>query len=142
MQFTVKELSQKVSISEGTIRSWIMKPIEGQPYSSENINYKNLIDKLTKYYPNFEKDFGFKAKDVEITKAERTTKNWVEVGDLEENEMYRIYNYSLKTETTYLGKFKELYIFKVMNTAKEDYKAYTKEQLDKDNIKIEHIVIE
>ena len=142
MQFTVKELSQKVSISEGTIRSWIMKPIEGQPYSSENINYKNLIDKLTKYYPNFEKDFGFKAKDVEITKAERTTKNWVEVGDLEENEMYRIYNYSLKTETTYLGKFKELHIFKVLNTAKEDYKAYTKEQLDKDNIKIEHIVIE
>ena len=142
MQFTVKELSQKVSISEGTIRSWIMKPIEGQPYSSENINYKNLIDKLTKYYPNFEKDFGFKAKDVEITKVERTTKNWVELEDLEAHETYRIFNYSLKTETTYLGKFKELHIFKVLNTAKEDYKAYTKEQLDKDNIKIEHIVIE
>ena len=140
MQFTVKELSQKVNISEGTIRSWIMKPIEGQPYSSENINYTNLIDKLTKYYPNFEKDFGFKAKDVQIVKAERATKNWVEVGDLKENEHYRIYNYSLKTETEFFGIFKELYIFKVID--KEDYKAYSKEQLDKDNIKIEHIVIE
>lgn len=141
MLYTVKDLSKKVSISEGTIRSWLMKPIEGQPYSSENINYANLVDKLTKYYPNFEKDFGFKAKDIEITKAERTTKNWVESGDLKENESYRIYNYSLKTETTYLGMFKEsLYIFKVVD--KEDYKAYTKEQLDKENIKIEHIVIE
>ena len=140
MLFTVKELSQKVNISEGTIRSWLMKPIEGQTYSSENINYQNLVEKLTKYYPEFKKEFGFNVNEIEITKAERTTKNWVEVGDLKENENYRIYNYSLKTETQFIGTFKELYIFKVID--KEDYKAYTKDQLEKDNIKIEHIVIE
>lgn len=144
-QVTIKDLALKVNISEGTIRSWIMKPEQGKTYSAENINYTNLREKLHKYYPReeeFEKLAGCKIDDIEIVKAERVAKTWAEVKDLQKGHDYIIHNYSLQTAVVFLGTYKnktngfekDIYIFM---TDKGDLKAYFVEQLQKDNIKIE-----
>lgn len=141
-QFTIKELATQVSISEGTIRAWIMKPIDGQPYSSENINYANLQEKLTKYFPEFKKQFGFEVAEIEIVKAQRTTKNWLTVeglAKLESGSVIVMHNYSLKTELMFLGYIKEhmVYLFSTTGDTKPGYKAYDAEQLQNENIKME-----
>lgn len=138
---TIKDLATKVNISEGTIRSWIMKPEQGKTYSAENINYTNLREKLHKYYPReeeFEKLAGCKIDEVEIVKSERVAKTWATVKELEEGKFYVLHNYSLQTTLKYLGIFEKeglkLYIFA---GDKGQYKAYTSADLTKDNIKIE-----
>lgn len=146
---TIKDLALKVNISEGTIRSWIMKPEQGKTYSAENINYTNLREKLHKYYPReeeFEKLAGCKIDEVEIVKAERVAKVWVTYKELEEHEKYTIHNYSLKTNVEFCGIFKtictryetpvDVYVFL---TDKSEFKAYTINDLLKENIKIEKI---
>lgn len=141
-QFTIKELATQVNISEGTIRAWIMKPVDGQPYSSESINYANLQEKLAKYFPEFEKQFGFAIADIEIVKAQRTTKNWLtvdELAKLESGSIITLHNYSLKTELMFLGYIEEhmVYLFSTTGDTKPGYKAYDVEQLQNENIKME-----
>lgn len=148
---TVKELATLASISEGTVRAWIMKPVDGKPYSSENVNYENLKEKLCKYFTNeveFEKQFGFKIKDIEIVKAQRTTKDWITVDEnlkeMKAGTKLTMHNYSLKTELTYLGYTydlrtvpnKEVLLFV---TNDDNYKSYNLEQLSKENVKLEAI---
>lgn len=145
MKFTVKQLALQANISEGTIRSWIMKPEADKVYSAENINYTNLYEKLHKYYEKeaeFEALCGCKIEDIEIVKAERTTKAWAGIEDLEIGKLYYMYNYSLKTRLIYYGTFNinadnKLYIFGTADKA--GYKAYDKTQLEADNVKLERI---
>ena len=139
-QFTIKGLSELIGISSGTVRSWTMKPVDGQPYSSENINYENLQTKLSKYFENFEKQFGFKVEEIEIVKALRSNKKWLEICDLEVDKVYTIHNYSLKTNMKYLRHIEDLdlYIF-VVDDDKLTYKTYARFQLEQENIKIEEV---
>lgn len=138
MKLTIKQLAVQANISEGTIRAWCMKPTQGQVYSSDTINYANLREKLHKYYEDeneFEQLVGCKIIDVEIIKTERVAKRWVTIDELEINNVYTIYNYSLKTAVQFKGIFGEnIYIFV---TNDNSVKAYWREQLTKDNIKIE-----
>lgn len=138
-QFTIKGLSEAINIAAGTIRAWTMKPIDGQPYSSENINYANLCEKLDKYFEDFEEKFGFKASDIEIVKAERTSKKWVGLGELEANELYILHNYSLKTKLRFVRYLEDLdaYIFVTTDEEKFAYKMYAGFQLNQENMKIE-----
>lgn len=138
---TIKDLAQRVHISEGTIRSWIMKPEQGKTYSAENINYTNLREKLHKYYPReeeFEKLANCKIDEIEIVKAERVAKVWVTHKELEEGKFYILHNYSLQTTLMFLGTFeKEGLVLYIFAGDKGQYKAYTSADLAKDNIKIE-----
>lgn len=143
-QLTIKNLSELTNISAGTIRAWIMKPIDGQPYSSENINYENLVEKLNKYFEDFKTRFGFEAKDIKIVKAERTRKAWMtpeELRKMETGSFILLHNYSLKTELMYLRYIKDLdlYIFSTTGSDEPGYKAYDYAQLTKENIKIEKV---
>lgn len=143
-QFTIKGLSELTNIASGTIRAWVMKPIDGKPYSSENVNYENLVEKLNKYFENFEERFGFKVEEIEIVKAERTRKEWLtpeQVKEFETGTFIRLHNYSLKTELMYLRYIKDLdlYIFSTTGSDEPGYKAYDYAQLSKENIKIEKV---
>ena len=142
MKFTVKQLAQKVSISEGTIRSWIMKPEAGKAYSSENINYTNLREKLRKYYEDeaeLKKLLGCSVDEVEIAKAERVTKVWLTPKDLKPGCSYVLHNYSLVTTLRFLEAIKDgeeaVYVF--CKADGEGYKAYSGYELDAEHIKIE-----
>lgn len=140
-QFTIKGLGELTNIASGTIRAWIMKPIDGQPYSSDNVNYSNLTEKLNKYFEDFETRFGFKASDIEIIKAERTSKKWVELDELEENKLYIVHNYSLKTELIFVRYIEDLdaYIFVTPEEEEFAYKTYARHQLERENMKIEKV---
>ena len=138
-QFTIKGLSEAINVAAGTIRAWIMKPIDGQPYSSENVNYENLVEKLNKYFEDFEARFGFAANEIEIVKAERTKKNWVNSKELVENDIYIIHNYSLKTELKFVRYLEDLdaYIFVTLDEDEMSFKTYAGYQLDRECMKIE-----
>lgn len=140
-QFTIKGLSEVTNVASGTIRAWIMKPIDGQPYSSENINHENLVEKLNKYFENFKERFGFSANDIEIVKAERTSKKWVEIDDLKVDQIYTLHNYSLKTQLRFMRHIEDLdaYIFATLDDEEVSFKAYTRYQLKKENMKIEKV---
>lgn len=143
-KYTIKGLSELTNISAGTIRAWIMKPVDGIPYSSENVNYENLTEKLNKYFEDFDNRFGFSAKDVRIVKAERSKKDWLtpeEVSKFEAGTFVRLHNYSLKTELMFLRYIKDLdlYIFSTTDSDEPGYKAYDYAQLMKENIKIEKV---
>lgn len=138
-QFTIKELAELTNIAAGTIRAWIMKPIDGQPYSSENVNYANLCEKLNKYFENFEERFGFKTEEIEIVKAERTTKRWLTLDELKGISPLQaiiMHNYSLKTEVFFVRHIEDLDVY-LFNTKDGKLKAYTGEQLEVENIKME-----
>ena len=138
-QFTIKALAEEMSIAAGTIRAWIMKPIDGQPYSSENINYANLVEKLNKYFPDFESRFNFKAEEIEIVKAERTSKKWLTLDDLKtisNLQVIVLHNYSLKTEVAFVRHIEDLDVY-LFNTKDGKMKAYTGTQLEVENIKME-----
>lgn len=146
MKFTIKQLAQKVGISEGTIRSWIMKPEAGKAYSSENINYTNLREKLRKYYEQeaeLKKLLGCDVDEVEITKAARVTKVWVTPEELIPGLRYALHNYSLVTTLGFLGTIKDAdaeetaYVFYKVNG--EGYKAYSGYELGEEHIKIESL---
>lgn len=139
--YTIKGLSELTNIASGTIRAWVMKPIDGQPYSSENINYSNLVDKLTKYFDDFEERFGFNANDIEIVKAERTSKKWISVDELQIDEIYTIHNYSLKTQLRFVRHIEDLdaYIFVTLEEDDFNFKTYAKHQLERENMKIEKV---
>lgn len=141
-KFTIKGLAEVTNIAAGTIRAWIMKPVDGQPYSSENVNYSNLREKLTKYFENFKEQFGFEIEEIEIVKAERSSKKWLELSELEVGKVYTIHNYSLKTNMKYLRHIEDLdlYIF-VVDDDKLAYKAYARFQLEQENIKIEEVEV-
>ena len=140
-QFTIKGLSELTNIPSGTIRAWIMKPIDGQPYSSENVNYSNLQEKLNKYFENFEERFSFKVEEIEIVKAERTSKKWVDLNELEVDKIYILHNYSLKTELKFVRYIEDLdgYIFATTDEEKFGFKMYAGFQLNQENIKIEKV---
>lgn len=139
--YTIKELATLTNIPAGTIRSWIMKPIDGVPYSSENINYGSLREKLSKYFPDFDQRFGFSIEDVEIVKGERASaKQYLtieELTGLERDAKIILHNYSLKTELTFLKYDEELSLF-IFKSA-DGHKAYDTFALDKKNIKIEKV---
>lgn len=138
-QFTIKSLGELTSIANGTIRAWIMKPTDGQPYSSENVNYANLQEKLTKYFEDFEERFGFKVTDIEIVKAERTSKRWVGLSELKQDYIYILHNYSLKTELKFVRYIEDLdaYVFTTTDEEKFAFKMYAGFQLNQENMKIE-----
>lgn len=140
-QFTIKGLGELMNIAGGTIRAWIMKPIDGQPYSSDNVNYSNLVEKLNKYFEDFEERFGFKASEIEIVKAERTSKKWVSVDELQVDEIYTIHNYSLKTQLRFIRHIEDLdaYIFATLEEDEFSFKTYAKHQLERENMKIEKV---
>lgn len=139
--FTIKGLSEVTNVAAGTIRAWIMKPIDGQPYSSENVNYSNLQEKLNKYFENFEERFGFKVEEIEIVKAERASKKWVDLNELEVDKIYVLHNYSLKTELKFVRYIEDLdgYIFTTTDEEKFGFKMYAGFQLNQENIKIEKV---
>ena len=120
----------------------VNRPHDGQPYSSDNVNYSNLVEKLNKYFEDFEGRFGFKASEIEIVKAERTSKKWVGLGELEVDEIYILHNYSLKTELKFVRYIEDLdaYIFATLEDEDEfSFKAYAKHQLERENMKIEKV---
>lgn len=152
MKITIKKLSQKVNVPEATIRAWLSKPIEGVPYDRNFNNYDNLVCKLESYYSDFETKFGFKAREIEIEKAPRTTRKYIEVEQLEPKMLIVLHNYSLKknlvyvnTECIYGFTLDEIptdmddghHVFLFYNIDKENYEVFTLEELKRANIKIE-----
>lgn len=143
-QLTLKELSEQVNIAVGTIRAWTLKPINGVAYNSKNINYDALHKGLNKYFSDedFENTFKFAIEDIEIIKSERNTKEYLTVQDLIQAKDIKvvIHNYALKTEAIYkqsvlLDNNIMLFIF----DTERGFKAYTTNELEKDNIKIEQV---
>lgn len=142
-QLSVKELSKLVSIPEGTIRAWTLKPIEGEVYEVGKVNYTSLKSGLSKYFEDkeFVEKFGFEITDIEITKStKKSTRSYVEVEELEIDKEYDIHNYSMVSRWT-LGEIVEIYDKKVYVFVNTDlkYKALNEDDLDQKNIKIEEI---
>ena len=138
-QLTIKQLNTMINVPEATIRAWIMKPIDGVPYSRKNINYTNLQTKLKKYFEDFEAKFGFKVEDIEIVVGEKTKKVYTKVEDLVEGDDIVLHNYSLQSELTLLQKIiiedEVVYLFR----GEKGLKAYYAQELEKSNIKIEKV---
>ena len=152
-ELTLKELSELTNISTGTIRSWTLKPIQGQPYNSKNINYDALRSQLTKYFESkeqFKKRFGFSIDQIKIIKGERATKEYVQFNELEIGDMIIMHNYALQTEMTLVSKHFvkvdqesgdgiELWTFELADKP-NNFKCYTEVQLTSANIKLERKV--
>ena len=138
-QLTIKQINKMINVPEATIRAWIMKPIDGVPYSRKNINYVNLQTKLKKYFEDFEAKFGFKVEDIEIVVGEKTKKTYTKVEDLVEGDDIVLHNYSLQSELTLLQKItiedEVIYLFR----GEKGLKAYYQQELEKANIKIEKV---
>ena len=149
-QLTLRELSELINISTGTIRSWTLKPIQGQPYNSKAINYEALQNQLVKYFlsdETFQKRFGFSIYEIEIVKGERTSKEYVQFNQLEIGDTIIMHNYALQTEMTLVSKHFvkvdeesgqgiELWTFELAEKA-NNFKCYTEVQLTGANIKLE-----
>ena len=149
-QLTLRELSEITNISTGTIRSWTLKPIQGQPYNSKNVNYDALRSQLNKYFESdeqFKKRFGFSIYEIEIVKGERTSKEYVQFNELEIGDTIIMHNYALQTEMTLVSKHFvkvdeetgngiELFTFELADKI-NNFKCYTEVQLTSANIKIE-----
>lgn len=149
-QITLRELSELTNISTGTIRSWTLKPIQGQPYNSKNVNYEALRAQLVKYFESdeqFKKRFGFSINDIEIVKGERTNKEYVQFNELEIGDKIIMHNYALQTEMTLVSKHFvkvdkesgqgiELWTFELADKV-NNFKCYTEVQLTSANIKLE-----
>lgn len=149
-QLTLRELSELINISTGTIRSWTLKPIQGQPYNSKAINYEALQNQLVKYFlsdENFQKRFGFSIYEIEIVKGERTSKEYVQFNQLEIGDTIIMHNYALQTEMTLVSKHFvkvdeesgegiELFTFELADKV-NNFKCYTEVQLTSTNIKLE-----
>ena len=149
-QLTLKELSEITNISTGTIRSWTLKPVQGQPYNSKNVNYDALRAQLTKYFETddaFQKRFGFSINEIEIVKGERTAKEYVQFNELEIGDAIIMHNYALQTEMILVSKHfvkvdeesgqgVELWTFELADKP-NNFKCYTEVQLTSANIKLE-----
>lgn len=149
-QITLKELSELTNISTGTIRSWTLKPIQGQPYNSKSVNYEALRSQLVKYFlddESFKKRFGFSIYEIEIVKGERTSKEYVALNQLEIGDTIVMHNYALQTEMTLVSKHfvkvdeesgqgVELWTFELADKV-NNFKCYTEVQLTSANIKLE-----
>ena len=152
-QITLRELSELINISTGTIRSWTLKPIQGQPYNSKNVNYDALRSQLVKYFESdeqFKKRFGFSINDIVIVKGERTSKEYVQFNELEIGDTIIMHNYALQTEMTLVSKHFvkvdeesgqgiELWTFELADKV-NNFKCYTEVQLTSANIKLERKV--
>ena len=146
-ELTLKELSELTNISTGTIRSWTLKPINGQPYNSKNVNYDALRSQLMKYFESdeqFNKRFGFSIDQIKIVKGERATKEYVEVNELEIGDTIIMHNYALQTEMTLVSRHFvkgdiELWTFELADKP-NNFKCYTEVQLTSANIKLERKV--
>ena len=81
---TLKELSVISSIAVGTIRSWTLKPVAGQPYNPALVNYQALHEGLNRYFSDeeFITKFHFSITDIVIVKGERSSKEYVETCSL------------------------------------------------------------
>lgn len=142
-QLSIKDLSKLVSIPEGTIRAWTLKPIEGEVYEVGKVNYESLKNGLMKYFDlkTFEERFGFKISEIEITKSiKKSTRDYVEVDELEINNEYDIHNYSMVSRWT-LGEVVKINKVKVYVFVNEEnkYKALSENDLNQKNIKLELI---
>lgn len=149
-QITLRELSELTNISTGTIRSWTLKPIQGQPYNSKHVNYDALQTQLVKYFESdegFKRRFGFSIYEIEIVKGERTAKEYVQFNQLEIGDTIIMHNYALQTEMTLVSKYFvkvdqesgqgiELWTFELAERA-NNFKCYTEVQLTSANIKLE-----
>ena len=152
-ELTLKELSELTNISTGTIRSWTLKPINGQPYNSKNVNYDALRSQLVKYFGDdneFNKRFGFSSDQIRSVKGERATKEYVEFNELEIGDTIIMHNYALQTEMTLVSKHFvkvdeesgngiELWTFELADKP-NSFKCYTEVQLTSANIKLERKV--
>ena len=146
-ELTLKELSELTNISTGTIRSWTLKPINGQPYNSKNVNYDALRSQLVKYFGDdneFNKRFGFSIDEIKIVKGERTTKEYVQFNELEIGDTIIMHNYALQTEMTLVSRHFvkgdiELWTFELADKP-NNFKCYTEVQLTSANIKLERKV--
>ncbi len=147
-QFTIKELSALINIPQGTIRAWIMKPVDNEPYDSNKVNYDNLKEKLLKYFDDFEKAFQFKIDDIEIIKSSRVKKQWMSIAEVEAlkpGEKILMRNYSLKTTLKKVSNLEandeKLIVFEVMGKSMDntEYRCYSTYQLSKENIKLERV---
>ena len=146
-ELTLKELSELTNISTGTIRSWTLKPINGQPYNSKNVNYDALRSQLVKYFGDdneFKKRFGFSIDEIKIVKGERTTKEYVQINELEIGDTIIMHNYALQTEMTLVSRHFvkgdiELWTFELADKP-NSFKCYTEVQLTSANIKLERKV--
>lgn len=137
-ELSIRELSKIVNVSEGTIRSWTLKPIEGKVYKVGDTNYESLRQGLRRYFDDktFEKRFEFKIDDVIIIKGVSSKRDYVEFNDLEVGKTYDLHNYSFVTELTLylIHEFKDsdtIYVFK----GEKGYKTYTIDELLKPNIR-------
>ena len=149
-QLTLRELSELINISTGTIRSWTLKPVQGQPYNSKNVNYVALQSQLVKYFESdeyFKKRFGFSIYDIEIIKGERTSKEYIQFNQIEIGDTIIMHNYALQTEMTLVSKHFvkvdeesgqgiELFTFELADKT-NNFKCYTEVQLTSANIKLE-----
>ena len=137
-ELSVKELSKIVGISEGSVRSWILKGELGEVYDSSKVNYKCLRRSLYKYFgEEFEKKFGFKIEDIIIVKRERSVREYVKVEELKKGDEVTLWNYSLKSDLKLLSELedegKKIYVFK----SEKGYKSYSEDELNKECMKIE-----
>lgn len=149
-QMTLKELGELTNISVGTIRSWTLKPIQGQPYNSKSVNYDALRSQLVKYFGGnelFAKRFGFAIDEIVIVKGERTTKEYVQFNEVEVGDTIIMHNYALQTEMTLVSKHFvkvneetgdgiELWTFELADKP-NNFKCYTEVQLTSANIRLE-----
>ena len=136
-QFTLTQIHELTNIPTPTIRAWTLKAEPGVIYDGNNI--KNVRSQLSKRYkPNeIQTIFGCNVDEIQIVKSVKTSKSYIDVDDLVENQNYIIHNYSLETEVTFKQIVEidddEVYIF----TTEKGYKALSRNDLEKPNIKIE-----
>lgn len=136
-ELSVKELSVLVNVSEGSIRSWIMRGEVGEVYDSSKVNYKCLRRSLLRLFGDFKERFGFDVEDIVIVKRERSKREYVKVEELEKGDEIVLWNYSLRSELklieiVYDGEEK-VYVFR----GEKGYKSYGESELMKECMKIE-----
>lgn len=131
---SVKDLSNLVGISEGTLRSWMYKAEVGVVYETGKINYNNVRAKLRNYFGNdFENKFGFKLIDLEIVKAEKNAKrDFVDYFDLVADKEYVLCNYSFESDVKFIKEENDMWFFK---KADGKVKVMLKDEISKKNIR-------
>lgn len=136
-EFTLNQLHNLTNIPTPTIRAWTLKAENGVVYDGNNI--KNVRIQLAKRFKEAEiqKMFGCKVEEIVIIKSVKTSKNYIDIADLQIGKTYILHNYSLETTLTLIKMLKveeeELYLFK----NEKGYKALSKAEIEKPNIKFE-----
>lgn len=141
-EFTVKELSVVLGIKEPTLRSWMLKAVEGEAYYRSNINYREVYENIHSKYEGREeelkKKLGCNVNEIRIVKRERARLTGLSVIDLEIGNEYEIRNYSLKyhVQLKSVENYDDDVVYLFKDIEKNTYRVWTDEELNKDNIKI------